>query len=433
MSYRAEDYQGYTSRPPKSGLSLLFVVLVGGLLLMLGLLVLLPTIRKEWQANDPTALAEKREAEARVEADAAFRKREAELKAEAEAAGRQLDKSTIAPSAVREVAAKAGPAVVNVTNLVRNQMGIGRRQQLDLEYVPQSEGSGVIVRIDPEKRAYVLTNSHVVRGAERIGITLQSERTINVDMDDVFQDMLTDLAVVRFDAKDLPHLTVAEFADSDHAAVGDWVVAIGSPFGLKQSVTVGIISAKGRLNALRSSEGILNEVELIQTDAAINPGNSGGPLLDLKGRIVGINTAIYTRTGGYQGIGFAIPAKTAQQVFEQLVKPPHKVVRGYMGVGGFVELSARDSARLQVSGGVLIRGVAPENPAARAGMKSGDIIIRYDGKDVSSITQLRKMIMQTRPGTTVPVDVLRLESSGPRQLTLDVTLAEKPPPEAEGP
>jgi serine protease Do len=297
--------------------------------------------------------------------------------------------------------------------------------------VPQSEGSGVIVRIDDKKQAYVLTNSHVVRGAERLGVTLPSDRTIHVEMDEVYDDMLTDLAVVRFDASDLPHLAAADFADSDKAGVGDWVVAIGSPFGLKQTVTAGIISAKGRKDTLKSRDGILSDVELIQTDAAINPGNSGGPLLDLRGQIVGINVAIVSRSGAYEGVGFAIPAKLAQSIFEQLVSPPHKVVRGFLGVGGFAELSQRDAARLNVHGGVMIREVVPRFPAAQAGLRAGDIIVRFNGKDITSMNQLRRLIMETKPSTTVEVALLRLEGSTPTTVNLKVTIGEKPQPHAQ--
>jgi serine protease Do len=432
MSFHTDDPASHAlprgSNPGPLRLLLLMGCTAGAVVLLLT--VAIPFIRNEWMNGDPEHRANGRMMEARVEAEAAFRKREAELKAEANAAGEKLEKIEFAPSAFREVAARTGPAVVNISNLVRNQFGFGRRQ-LDIEYVPQGEGSGVLVRIDDDKRGYILTNSHVVRGAERLGITFQSERTITATLDAVHNDVQTDLAVIRFDASDLPHLTVAEFADSDKTGVGDWVVAIGSPFGLKQTVTVGIVSAKGRQNALGSRDGVLSEVELIQTDAAINPGNSGGPLLDLKGRIVGINTAIISRTGGYQGIGLAIPSNTAQAIFEQLVRPPHRVVRGFMGVGGFVELTQRDAARLNVPGGVLVQSVPARNPAARAGLKPGDIIVKFANKDITSINQLRRLIMEGRPGSTVQIDVLRMEDNAINRMTLSVVLAEKPPPEPD--
>jgi len=258
-----------------------------------------------------------------------------------------------------------------------------------------------------------------VEGGDQLAITLSSGRVVRAERSKVWTDRTSDLAVVQFDASSLDHIAVAEFANSDEVQPGDWVLAIGSPFGLRQSVTFGIVSAKGRVNPR-----IVNDGELIQTDVAINPGNSGGPLLDLKGRIVGINTAIFTGNGGNQGVGFAIPSNMAQLVFEKLSQPPHKVTRGFMGVL-MGELSDSTAVRLGIQGGVVVRQVTPTLPAAEAGMQPGDIIVRFDRVPVSKMQQLRKLVMDTPPNTTVSVDIIRLEDEKPTELTLRLKLTEK--------
>jgi serine protease Do len=401
-----------------------FVLAVGGLTLLVIGIMMLPSWRKQWLESDPDFILKMREIEARADADLAFRRREAELKAEAEAAKTRLEKATIPPSPLREVVARAAPAVVNIS-AARFRPEIDdfpgfRLPQLprDLE-VPRAEGSGVIVKVDQDKKAYVLTNAHVVENADQLRVTLASGRSVQVDRNEVWPDKATDLAVIRFDASHLDHVTVAEFGNSDEVHPGDWVLAIGSPFGLKHSVTFGIVSAKGRVNPR-----IVDDGELIQTDVAINPGNSGGPLLDMTGKVIGINTAIYTGSGGNQGIGFAIPSNLAQLIFERLSKPPHKVSRGFMGVL-MGELSETEAARLGIAGGVRVRQVTPTLPAAEAGMQPGDIIIRFDRIPVTSMQQLRKLVMDTPPQTTVSVDIIRIEDGRPVEMTLRLTLTEK--------
>lgn len=423
---RFDDYQqNPTPRPPAWMLN--FVLAVGAMTLVVIGVMMLPSWRKQWLESDPEFILKMREVEARAEADLAFRRREAELKAEAEAAKARLDKVQIPPSPLRDVVARAAPAVVNISTPIRfrpdlDEFGGFRLPPFhrDME-MPRSEGSGVLVKVDEQRQAYVLTNAHVVQSGERLTVTLSSGRSVQVDPSNVWTDKTTDLAVLRFDASTLDHLTVAEFANSDEVQPGDWVLAIGSPFGLKQSVTFGIVSAKGRVNPR-----IVDDGELIQTDVAINPGNSGGPLLDLTGKVVGINTAIYTGNGGNQGVGFAIPSNLAQLIFERLSNPPHKVTRGFMGVH-MAELSDTLAARLGVAGGVVVRMVKPALPAAEAGMQPGDIIIRFDRIPVTTMQQLRRLVMNTPPQTTVTVDIIRLEDGKPVEMSLRLTLTELSP------
>jgi S1-C subfamily serine protease len=385
---------------------------------------LFPVLHKQW--ND--AEFKEREIIARAEADALFRKREAELKAMAQAAGEHLTKVEAAPSTFRLVAEKAGPAVVNITNYVFVNNGLQ----------PTLEGSGVLWKLEDDadglKAGYVITNSHVVRGpnrspevTDRLGITFASGRTVYVEgkSGNIYHDPLFDLAVIKVDVSDLDHLVTADFADSDNVAVGDWVLAIGSPFGLKQSVTQGIISAKGRTELHD-----LIQAEVLQTDAAINQGNSGGPLIDMQGRVVGINVAIATLSGGSNGIGFAIPSNKAKEVLETLLRPPHRIIRGYLGVQP-MDLDRRAALRINVDGGAVIAGVQQGTPADAAGLAPGDIIIagRYQGKrrNITSAADLRAFIREVKPDEKVDLEVVRgLGQRGrqPERITFEVTVAE---------
>ncbi|MCX7866023.1 MAG: DegQ family serine endoprotease [Limisphaera sp.] len=272
----------------------------------------------------------------------------------------------------------------------------------------RSLGSGVIVTED----GYILTSHHVVAGAEEIRVALADGKT-EYEARLVGSDPRTDVAVIKVEARNLPAIVIT---DSDQLRVGDIVLAIGNPFGVGQTVTMGIVSAKSR-----SGLGLDYE-DFIQTDAAINPGNSGGALVDASGRLVGINTAIITRTGGNLGIGFAIPANLARYVMERLISDG-KVTRGYLGLS--LQPLTRELARefqLSEPSGALVAEVVPDSPAAEAGLKEGDVIVEFNNRKVEDMRHLRLMAAQTPPGTTVPVKVLR----DGKELTLKVTLGEFP-------
>jgi len=266
-----------------------------------------------------------------------------------------------------------------------------RFRQRDL--LQRSLGSGVIVSED----GYIVTNNHVVRGADEVVVRLADDRTFTAKV--VGTDSQTDLAVLKIDADDLKP---AKLGDSDALRVGEWVVAVGNPFQLSFTITAGIVSAKGRANV-----GIADYEDFIQTDAAINPGNSGGPLVNLRGEVVGINTAIFTRSGGYMGIGFAIPANMVRSVMKSLIEEG-RVVRGWLGVviqdlnEGLARSFGYDSTE-----GVLISDVLPDGPGDRAGLRPGDIITEYEGREVPNMLRLRTWIAETRPGTRVTLKVFR--------------------------
>jgi len=300
--------------------------------------------------------------------------------------------------AFQHVAKSAEPSVVHITSL---QQVFTRRTFFDaprVELAPGGLGSGVIVSDD----GYILTNNHVVADAEQLRVRLSDGRELDCVV--VGTDPATDLAVLKVDQTGLPALT---FADSDTLEVGEWVVAIGSPFGFDSSVTAGIVSAKGRSGVVnaRSRDGLYEE--FIQTDAAINPGNSGGPLLNLDGQVVGINSAIITRTGGSIGIGFAIPANMARAVMENIIDSG-RPQRGYLGAGGS-DLDQKRAAGigLGVSAGAVIESVMPDSPADRAGLRVGDVVTSFGGKPVDSFNRLRNAIAFTPPGENVPIEIVR--------------------------
>jgi Do/DeqQ family serine protease len=275
--------------------------------------------------------------------------------------------------------------------------------------MPRQEGvgSGVIATKD----GYILTNNHVVDGADEVKVTLQDGREFTAKV--VGRDPKSDVAVIKIDATDLPAIPMA---DSDKVEVGDIVLAIGNPFGIGQTVTTGIVSAKDR-----GSMGLDYE-DFIQTDAAINPGNSGGALVDADGRLIGINTAILSRSGGNQGIGFAIPANLARDVMDSLIKDGH-VTRGYLGVM-IQDLTPALAKKfnLKDTAGALVADVTPKSPADKAGIKSGDIITEFNGKPVTDSRHLKLEAARTKPGRTVPVRVLRDDATK----TLDVVVKEMP-------
>ena len=256
----------------------------------------------------------------------------------------------------------------------------------------QGLGSGVVVRGD----GHILTNHHVIKGADKIEVTLSDDRTYDATV--IGSDPETDLAVLKIEASGLQPV---QWADSDSAEVGEWVVAVGSPFGLNQTVTSGIVSALGR-----DDMGITNYENFIQTDAAINPGNSGGPLVNLKGQLLGINTAIASRSGSYNGIGFAIPASMANRVMTSIMDDG-KVSRGYLGVM-IQDLNKDLASSFSFDGeGVLIGDVVPEGPGDKGGLKAGDIVTQLNGKVMENSNQLRNSVADLDPESKVDLEVVR--------------------------
>jgi serine protease Do len=268
-------------------------------------------------------------------------------------------------------------------------------------------GSGVIVSPD----GYILTNNHVVNNASEIQVALNDGRQLTAKV--VGTDPQTDVALIKINADNLPALTLA---DSDKVEIGDVVLAIGNPFGIGQTVTKGIVSAKDRTT---SGDG---DEDFIQTDAAINPGNSGGALVDTEGRLVGINSAILTRSGGNQGIGFAVPSNLCRWVMDSLVKNG-RVERGLLGV--MIQNLTPDLAKafkLDRTTGALVGDVSPGGPADKAGLKSGDVITQFNGQPIQDASQLKLRVAESAPGSTAQVSVSRNGESK----TFDVTLSSTP-------
>ena len=277
------------------------------------------------------------------------------------------------------------------------------------EYKIQGLGSGVIV--DSEK-GYIITNNHVVEDADELKITLGDKREFDGKV--VGTDPQTDIAVVKIDGKNLPS---AKLGDSDTIRAGQWAIAIGSPFGLTQTVSIGVISATGRANV-----GVAAYEDMIQTDAAINPGNSGGPLVNIKGEIIGINTAIFTRSGGYQGIGFAIPINMVKIIMKDLVEKG-KVTRGWLGVViQDIDPALAKSFNVTVTEGVLVSDIQDNSPAKEAGFERGDIVVEYEGKPIRDVNHLRNTVAQTEAGKKVKVKVLR----DGKEKELTVKIGEQP-------
>lgn len=311
--------------------------------------------------------------------------------------------------AISEVAAVVKPSVVNIssTKTVRSQgtdspfsnnpffkRFFGDEPlERPREHKQSGLGSGVIVAED----GYILTNNHVIKDADEIKVKLSDQREFKGKV--IGTDRKTDIAVIKVEAKNLP---AVKFGDSDNLNVGSTVLAIGNPFGLTQTVTSGIVSATGRANV-----GIADYEDFIQTDAPINPGNSGGALVNIKGELVGINTAIISTTGGYQGIGFAIPSAMAKAVMDSLIKNG-KVVRGWLGVS--IQPLTPELAKqfnLTDGEGVLVGDVVEDSPSEKAGIQRGDVITEFDGKEVRDVTNLRNMVAGTEPDKVVKIKLIR--------------------------
>ncbi len=264
-----------------------------------------------------------------------------------------------------------------------------------------------------DSNGYIVTNNHVVEGATQITVTLSDRREFAATI--VGTDPKTDLAVIKIEANDLPALKWAEY---EKLQVGDLVLAVGSPFGLSSTVTLGIISALGRGNV-----GIADYEDFIQTDAAINPGNSGGALVNMNGDLIGINTAIFSRTGGSEGIGFAIPSSIALDIVESLQKTG-KVIRGWMGVAiqEITPALAKSFKLPEQRKGVLISDVNENGPSHAAGIKRGDVVVAFNGKEVQTVSQLRNLVARTMVGRNAQVKVVR---EGKEQI-ISVVVAERP-------
>lgn len=431
MSYDPRfDAPAYPEPRASSGGFFIGFLFGAGMLIAAGA-YLFPILHKQWNEADVAQKIRLREADAKAEAEFEFRKNEARLKAEALAAGEKLARLEIAPSAFKAVAEKAGPSVVNISNIIQTKNGFAKA----------GEGSGVLYKItkdaDGLPLGYVVTNSHVIHNptkadryevADRVGINFSSGRTVYVESSAIYHDPFYDLAVIQFDAADFDNLVVAEWGDSDLCSVGDWVVAIGSPFGLKQSVTTGIISAKGRTE-LRQVE-----TEVLQTDAAINVGNSGGPLLDLKARVIGINVAIATQNGGSgsNGVGFSIPSNRVKEVVETLLKPPHKITRGFLGVS-LGNIDPRLASKAGVQGGAVIGNIATDSAAEKAGLMVNDLVIRLKHQEkeypIRNDEELRHHIRELKPGDRVILEIVRGitgRASKLERLNIEVVLDELP-------
>ena len=341
-----------------------------------------------------------------------------------------------------ELAEKQSPVVVNISSIQKNRanqmmqgspedeqmqeffkrFGIpvppgmppqnGRGQQANPEKQVYATGSGFIVSGD----GYILTNAHVVKDADEVMVKLNDKREFKAKVIGI--DLRTDVAVLKVNATNLPKVSIG---NPDTIKVGEWVAAIGAPFGLENTMTVGIVSAKGR--ALPQE----NFVPFIQTDVAINPGNSGGPLFNLKGEVIGINSQIYSRTGGYMGLSFAIPINVAMDVMNQL-KANGKVIRGWLGIAiQEVTKELSESFGMKNTNGALVAGIEKGAPAEKGGLQPGDVITKFDGKVIESSSDLPKAVGNTKPGKTVVAEVFRKGSVK----TLNLTVGEMPSDQAE--
>jgi serine protease Do len=342
---------------------------------------------------------------------------------------------TSPPTGFAAVAKAVTPAVVNITTVTverasdRRVIPDGFRERMEEFFGrpfdphgfrgPQGpgeprghrsrgQGSGVIVSAD----GYILTNNHVIDGAREVSVTLPDKREFKGKI--IGADPKTDLAVVKIEGRDLPTVT---WGDASKLQVGEYVLAVGNPFGLNSTVTLGIVSALGR-----GHMGITQYEDFIQTDAAINPGNSGGALVNTEGELVGINTAIVSQTGGYQGVGFAVPTSMSKPIYESLVKTG-KVARGFLGIG--IQDLNQDLAKsfgIKEAKGALVSDVKEDGPADRGGLKQGDVIISYQGSPIEDAVDLQRVVTRTSAGSTVAVKVMR----DGREKELTITIGEQP-------
>ncbi len=333
---------------------------------------------------------------------------------------------TLEKAAVRD--AQNGPQDEEMQEFFRRFFGVpmpspnaprqqrpNKPQQPDEEQ-PRGVGSGFILSSD----GFIMTNAHVVEGADQVLVTLPDKREFKARL--VGVDKRSDVAVVKIEGTGLPAVKIG---DVSRLKVGEWVMAIGSPFGLENTVTAGIVSAKQRDTG--------DYLPFIQTDVAINPGNSGGPLINMRGEVVGINSQIYSRSGGFMGISFAIPIDEAIRVSEQL-RATGRVQRGRLGVQiDQVSKEVAESLGLAKAQGALVRGVEPGSPAEKAGLEAGDIILRFDGKPIEKSTDLPRMVGNTKPGTRSVLQIWRRGSSRDLSITVGEVEAEKAAKKATAP
>ncbi|MBI4710808.1 MAG: DegQ family serine endoprotease [Nitrospirae bacterium] len=326
-------------------------------------------------------------------------------------------------AAFSDIVKSLGPAVVNIssTKTIRRNVPLPRMFDFDSPFndffepfrVPkkwkeQSLGSGVIVSSD----GYIITNYHVIEKADEIKVTLFDKKDYTGKV--IGSDPKSDIAVLSISAKDLPAI---KWGDSEKISVGEFVLAFGNPFSLSNTVTMGIVSAVGRANV-----GIADYENFIQTDAAINPGNSGGPLVNIKGEMIGVNTAIFSRTGGYQGIGFAVPSNMAKSVMTQLIREG-KVTRGWLGITiqNFTPELAREFG-LGKAAGALVTDIMKGSPAEKAGLRRGDIILELNDREIKNVETLRNTIAQSSVGSRIKLTVMR----DGKELTFNATITEFP-------
>ena len=325
-----------------------------------------------------------------------------------------------------EIAKKQNPAVVFITSKTKFQPAKGNGRQFAPPFKggpftpPPLPGNGTGTGFIIDHEGYILTNNHVVKGADTIKVTLQNEKEYEARL--VGSDPKTDVALIKIVKKNGEHISFPfiSMGNSEKVEVGEWVVAIGNPFGLSHTVTTGVISAKGR------NIGSGPYDEFIQTDAAINPGNSGGPLLNMDGDVIGINTAIFSGSGGNVGIGFALPINMAKAILGDL-KEKGKVTRGWLGVMiQRITPELQESFKLKNASGALVSDLVPNGPAELGGMKRGDVITRFDGVEIASMETLPKQVASIKPGKSVKVEVIREGKSRILDIKIEPMKEEKP-------